>query len=509
MKNLKRLMVALLTLVLSFSAVSAVSAAGNGSITVEGATEGKTYEIYKIFDLTYSGTNVAYTIDSNWVSFFNGDGAKYISDTNTGGLNPITIGNTTKYINITESNKVKFSEAALAYIAKNNLAANKTQTAGEGETTVQFTGLDLGYYLVYPKGATDIKKGESTICTLTSTMPSITVNVKATYPTITKTADDESVDAGQIVEFTIKGQVPTTTGYNKYTYIISDTWTGGLEFVSEEFDFTVKFGPEGSQTKIEVTPNYTYADEAKTIVNGFTLEFDMTKYQNYKGQEIIVTYNLKVTEDAITTTTNNSATLTYSNNPKDAEDKEVTPPVIVKLYSSEIIVDKYEDGSESTKLSGAQFILSKVNEDRETVYYRALDADGKLMTSTDTTSIYTTTGVDKVEWTTDKDAATVLTTNAEGKVEFKGIENGNYSLIETKAPEGYNLLPEPKEITVQPKEEATTKSVSLTEKVANSTGTRLPTTGGFGTTLFITIGSLLALASAIILITNKRISKEF
>ena len=47
-------------------------AAGGGTITITGTTAGKTYDIYRIFDLTYSGENVAYTINSAWSAFFTG-----------------------------------------------------------------------------------------------------------------------------------------------------------------------------------------------------------------------------------------------------------------------------------------------------------------------------------------------------------------------------------------------------------------------------------------------------
>ena len=42
---------------------------GEGSITISNATVGQTYSIYKVFDATYSGDNVSYTIhkdDSRW-----------------------------------------------------------------------------------------------------------------------------------------------------------------------------------------------------------------------------------------------------------------------------------------------------------------------------------------------------------------------------------------------------------------------------------------------------------
>ena len=45
-------------------------------------------------------------------------------------------------------------------------------------------------------------------------------------------------------------------------------------------------------------------------------------------------------------------------------------------------------------------------------------------------------------------------------------------------------------------------------RVINYNGTVLPTTGGLGTTLFIAIGSLVALMAAVVLVTNKRMANE-
>ena len=107
MKKLKNLFLGLLTLVLTLCVTNTVSANAKGSIVVNGTKNERTYEIYKIFDLTYSGSNVAYTIDSDWKDFFEENGNKYITEEKIDGLNPITIGNKTKYINITNNNIVE------------------------------------------------------------------------------------------------------------------------------------------------------------------------------------------------------------------------------------------------------------------------------------------------------------------------------------------------------------------------------------------------------------------
>ena len=44
------------------------AATGTGSIIVTNATTGKDYSVYKVFDLTYTGNNVAYTYTKNGAS---------------------------------------------------------------------------------------------------------------------------------------------------------------------------------------------------------------------------------------------------------------------------------------------------------------------------------------------------------------------------------------------------------------------------------------------------------
>lgn len=130
-------------------------AAGNGEIKVTGTTEGKTYSIYKIFDLTLGGGDkdkVSYTIAHEWEEFFaTGAGKTYIVDENTTEkLNPIVVDQKVMGINITESNVAAFAKDVMAVIGDKTKAATQEATG----TTLTFSNLELGYYLVHPEGAT-------------------------------------------------------------------------------------------------------------------------------------------------------------------------------------------------------------------------------------------------------------------------------------------------------------------------------------------------------------------
>lgn len=484
MKNIKKILFGILAFILSITTLKGVLAEGAGSIEISGTTLGKTYEIYKIFDLTYSGSNVSYTIDEDWMSFFEGNGSSYIVDTDLGGLNPITIGSTTKYINVTDANIEEFTKDALEYAS--SLEGNDKEAIAEGET-LTFDNLALGYYLVYPKGASDVMEGYGTICSITSTMPNGVVNIKATYPTITKTVDDANAEVGQLVQFTITGRVPDTTGYKTYTYQIKDVMSSGLELDANTANMSVKFGGD----VIEVSPIYEG--------NSFTLTFEMVNYQDYVGDVITVTYKALVTKDAVDSdNTKNSATLTYSNDPK-TDTTFTTPEIEVFVYSSKILVTKVDAKNRETKLSGASFVIQ--NEDG--LYYRAIGSDGEVITNTNLTD-----DVIDIEWVENIEDASTLVTDETGIVSFNGVENGTYYLVETEAPEGYNKLTGPVTLKVGYTDEEGTNlgniGVSHEEIVENNSGTVLPSTGGMGTVIFILIGSLLMISSLVIYVSNKK-----
>ena len=58
---MKKLLSFLMAALLLVGVCTAAVAENEGSITIQNATAGQTYAIYKVFDATYSGTNISYT----------------------------------------------------------------------------------------------------------------------------------------------------------------------------------------------------------------------------------------------------------------------------------------------------------------------------------------------------------------------------------------------------------------------------------------------------------------
>ena len=493
MKKLRNLFLAVLVLIVSVFTVNvAAEEATTGTITIANATKDKVYELYKMFDLTYQGEGenkkIAYTVDETWEGFFFGEtakGAKFIvenTDANKA-LNPIAYKGTTYRMNITESNVVELARLALEYAKPLTADASKT-AAADGELV--FDELVLGYYLVYPQGATEKNEySDGSIASLTSTAPDANINVKAGYPTLEKDVNAFTFDVGQLANFTIKGTVPDTNGFTTYTYTIHDTWTAGLAYDASKVNFVVTIDGE------TVNYNPTFTD------SGFTLTIPVMNHQAKVGKEIKVTYSLVVTEAAImSSNTYNEAYLEYSNNPKN-NSTGTTVPSREYVYSSRIIIDKF-DGKTEEKLAGAEFVLK--NKDGKYYYFDEETREVKWVSS--------------IEGSDNEIGATKVVTDADGAATFEGLKDGQYFLVETKAPEGYNLLTEAVEVNIEGQNaENQTHMIpsdveNITSAIANFSGAQLPSTGGFGTKLFVIIGSLLAMISGVVLVTNKRMAKE-
>ena len=477
MKQMKKLASLLLALVMTLAlSVSALAADTNGSITVDNAVNGKTYTIYRIFDLDSHNTDysaINYKVSENWKTFFEA-GAK--------GLDYVEI-DAMGYVTWKENaSAADFAKEAIAFAKANNIVADGNATAANG--TVEFKDLPLGYYLV--------QSDLGALCSLDTTMPDVTIKEKNAEPTVDKKVQENSngtwgktndANVGDTVNF--RTTINVGDGQPK-DYVLHDTMSDGLTF----------------NGTVEVTVNGTKITTGYQLVNpgtdGCTFDVVFTNGTLKPNDVVVVTYSATVNEKAeIAGTGNpNQTHLSY----KDTNDvTKNTETSETHTYTWEVEVFKYtKNGEEEVALKDAEFVLYRgTGENKEYV----IVTDGKVS-----------------GWTTEKTQATVFKTPENGKFSIVGLDAGTYYLEETKAPAGYNMLKDPVEIVITADIDATTNvgtaTVSYGEnstgtvKVENKTGTELPSTGGIGTTIFYVLGSVLVVAAGVLLVTKKRMDSK-
>lgn len=490
---------------------TANAAGGNATLTVstkDAKFAGKTVNAYKMFSATVSGDGgaVSHTLNDAWKPFFK----------NSVGLTDVTDANVNDKANDYVS---KLKDSALtAFAAKasnwaqntaNSITADATATvskiaATDGKYTATFTGLDYGYYVVAVPGATvaDTSSQYATLVSVHST--SVTAEIKGNLPTVDKKVQvngtgKDATDAkiGDTLTFTLTSTIPDMSAYNTYTFNFKDTLSKGLTFGQVT---SVKV--EGANSPLTVNTDYTVT--TPTASNNNTLTVAMkdfkTKQQVNAGKKITVTYTATLNKDAVVGGAGNvnSATIQYSNNPSTNGTGE-SEPSKVRVFTYGFTVDKYTGDQytdAATRLAGAKFTLAHKG--------------GTAISFVKVADSATQNAVYRVAKADEAGATTTITTPANGKVEFRGLKNGEYTLTETKAPAGYNKLASAIGVKVNGQNngtDTTNATVTITYNndngndynqtasngvipVQNKSGAILPGTGGMGTIAFTVIGVL-------------------
>ena len=228
----KKFFAILLCMTMILGLATTAAAAGTASITVSNPAVGDTYNLYKIFDATYADGNIAYTIDSDSEWYNDVAAATNLFELTLTADDDATATDHTYVVTVKDGVTGKtIGEALGAKLAGKTVTDSKVVAAGT--TTISFTGLDYGYYLI-ANGDT-----AKSVVTLDSTTPNATVADKNEStpdwpkdPEDGKDANVKSASVGDTVTFTIKAD---TTNYAKTTvdgeevikqiekYVITDT----------------------------------------------------------------------------------------------------------------------------------------------------------------------------------------------------------------------------------------------------------------------------------------------
>lgn len=500
---------------LAATTVATANAADNATLTVsttDAKFAGKTVNAYKMFSATVSGDGgaVSHTLTDVWKPFFKDPAASGLTD------NGVTDANVNDKANDYVS-KLK-DDALIAFAAKasnwaqtkaNNITADATATvsqnaATDGKYTATFTGLDYGYYVVAVPGAT-LANASGQYATLVSVdRTNVTANIKGDLPTVDKKVQvdgtgKDATDAkiGDTLTFTLTSTIPDMSAYDTYTFNFKDTLSKGLTF-----ERVTSVTVDGVAAPLTVGTDYTVTtptapDNTLTVaMNDFK-----NKQQANAGKKITVTYTATLNENAVVggAGNTNSAKIQYSNDPSTNGTGE-SEPSKVRVFTYGFTVDKYTGDkydNAATRLAGAEFTLALKN--GTAISFVQVAAGNE-----------TTNAVYRVAKAGETGTTTTITTPANGKVDFRGLKNGEYTLTETKAPAGYNKLASAIGVEVNGKNNGTeamgatviikynNNNGSVYDQTAsngiipvqNKSGAILPGTGGMGTIAFTVIGVL-------------------
>lgn len=480
MKKLLNLVLVVALLLVGIVPVFADGADENGKITITNAENGKTYKIYEILHLESYNIEkkaYAYKATTTWESFVKSEtGKKYFVTDDQG------------YVTWVKNASVEeLAKEAINYAKEHNIAAEDSKIATATGALV-FENLELGYYLV------DSTMGA--LCGLTTTKPSANIIEKNTPPTIEKEVKEDSTgnygesNTAQIGD-TIEFRTTISAKKGAQNYKLFDEMTNGLTLNQNSIVITV-----GDKTLTKDT-DYTLT----TTEHGFTITFTKSYLDTITGNTtIVVTYNATLNENAVVGNVegeygkgnDNRTILEYGDDHKTDYDETRTYTFSFDLVKTD---------NNNIQLEGAEFIL--LDRDKKQIpVVKVADKDNTYRVALD--------GEEGVKIVA-------------GHVTIEGLDVDTYYLREVKQPDGYNKLATDVEVIMTANNKpATTKSEEVVKdgtttitityvdggvQVVNTTGAELPSTGGFGTFMFILMGTLTVLACGILLTAKLRMSK--
>ncbi|NLW54791.1 MAG: SpaH/EbpB family LPXTG-anchored major pilin, partial [Clostridiaceae bacterium] len=459
-----------------------VFATGTGSLTIENATPGKLYSVYKIFGLTHSGDAYAYSIgeDSPWYNEVSEDESPFE-------LTKIETSDDRYNVSF-EEDTVTFNwlkaKADDIWNGELDIDADASKTAVTSNLT--FTSLPYGYYFVTSELGSVV-----TISNFSQNIKIIDKNQAAglTCKEVSSTgtegswAEHNDAGIGDTVYFRIEAFVPKFNGDKKvFEYTFTDTLADGLTL------------DEGSvELKIEnatlQSPGHYEFEVVGQVLSIILKTHASSGYPTNANVEI--SYQAAVNEGAVHKNTNSVSMSWTEFDPATDPDDPDNPPVVTNNEPLDKEASTYVYGFELKKfrdevvseniLTGAKFKLYDAASGGNEIQLVKL-ADGQYRRA-----LSTEEGVE---------------INA-GTAKIFGLATGTYWLEETRAPDGYNQLTSRVEVKIT-EEDSTDGYRTESIEIINKAGITLPVTGGIGTYIFFFTGSALVLAALFIFFKKTR-----
>ena len=320
-------------------------------------------------------------------------------------------------------------------------------------------------------------------------------------------ADSADHDIGDTVPFKLTATLPENlAGYDTYKIIFHDTLSAGLTLDVNSIKVLMYASEEAAEADVD-TKNIATNDGATIVTESFSKNTsgltdgcsfevscdDVTAINGVtKDTVFVVYYEATLNTGAVVGETGNpnEVYLEFSNNPYGTGTGETTEDKVI-VFTYQLTINKTDADGEALK--GAGFTLYKKDAtDNYNPIVVGKDADGKTVTELK--------GADMTTF------------------EWKGLDDGDYKLVETTVPAGYNKMNDI-EFTITADHEAETKTLNggamgegdfsagtITKDVENHTGTVLPETGAKGTLMLITISTMFVMVATVFMVTRKKMS---
>lgn len=447
---------------------------------------------YKLINITYNSTTN--TLAYEWSSPAIKD---YFENGTTNGTGIVyDVKKFAELSDNTETNQTALKDLLAGlpkYIVDNTIVAVKTETV-DADGNATFADLAMGEYFIRPTSTTSVyqlmlQKVEPTVSGSKYVIDDVTFTAKHKEVTVDKTADKTSVTKNEKVTYTIKVDVPTyaSQAVDKSFYV-ADLLPDGLTIDVGSIKVQIEgVDVAAAAYTLETTPTAEYTFK----LNVSTAQYAANWSAN-GGKALVITYTATLNDNDTTevnTKETNKVTFDYSNYPYVANShKQKTDTVDVTTFA--IKIDKYIDGEETNKLAGAKFDLYRTATQAE--------VNAGLAVIIPHTAV---NGI-KLEWD--------LVTDDDGVATFEKYEangtNYDYYLVETQAPSGYNLLDNAVKVNFTDTDVAATAGV-YTVEVPNSSGIKLPITGGTGTVIFTVVGIALMVGAVVLFVISRKKAK--
>lgn len=525
------------------SATAAQIAGGTTKLTINGASAGDTFNIYRLLNATGDADAVAYYLRTDTRDAAPVDsGVAATAKTITDGLkkdanvaDAATIEAATKTVtdflgakkngNSSTGDITSFGDmdqwaksfyAAYLKDKASAVAADYTAAVAEAATSATVNNIQAGYYMIIQtNAASDNAYSVAVVSTAYAGENGLTVTLKRDVPELTKKVKDTNdtqgdtsewqdsadYDVNDYVPFQLTGTMPKNiAAYSTYAYTFHDTMSAGLTFVNDN-EHPVKVYAVNGEIKTEIEKGYAVVTTGLANDETFNVKFadlkaatgaDDAAITVDENTKIVVEYYGQLNGEAVIGKEGNPnrAYLEYENNPEaEGEGTGRTPEDKVIVFTYEVDINKVN--KDNAPLEGATFLLEKKNSKDEWVKVAEFEA-------TKNGTSYTS--------------------------KFQRVDDGTYRLTETKAPAGYTPIA-PKEFTISATHDAESNDPKLTKfeitgltdnlisnidgtasaDIVNTKGSELPSTGGMGTVMLYVAGvAVFVLAGATLVMALRR-----